>query len=69
MCFCSRKANNIENMVDIKNLKKFIMQQFVDFKYSIWRYHDCIFFNPTIYSWYILIVSVRIHVQCTHKII
>ena len=27
---------NIENMVDIKNLKNFIMQQFVDFKYRIW---------------------------------
>jgi hypothetical protein len=26
----------IENMVDIKNLKNFIMQQFVDFKYRIW---------------------------------
>jgi hypothetical protein len=26
----------VENMVDIKNLKKFIMQQFVDFKYRIW---------------------------------
>jgi len=22
MCFCSRRAYNIENMVDIKNLKK-----------------------------------------------
>ena len=30
--FCSRRAYNIENMVDIKNLKKFIMRQFVDFK-------------------------------------
>jgi hypothetical protein len=29
-------AYNIENMVDIKNLKNFIMQQFVDFKYRIW---------------------------------
>jgi hypothetical protein len=29
-------AYNIENMVDIKNFKKFIMQQFVDFKYRIW---------------------------------
>jgi hypothetical protein len=33
VCFCSRRAYNIENMVDIKNLKNFIMQQFVDFKY------------------------------------
>jgi hypothetical protein len=32
----SRRAYNIENMVDIKNLKNFIMQQFVDFKYRIW---------------------------------
>jgi hypothetical protein len=30
MCFCSRRAYNIENMVDIKDLKNFIMQQFVD---------------------------------------
>ena len=29
-------AYTIENMVDIKNLKNFIMQQFVDFKYRIW---------------------------------
>jgi hypothetical protein len=35
MCFCSRRAYDIENMVDIKNFKKFIMQQFVDFKYRI----------------------------------
>jgi hypothetical protein len=34
-----------ENMVDIKNFKNFIMHQFVDFKYRIWRYHDWIFFN------------------------
>jgi hypothetical protein len=27
---------NIENVVDIKNLKNFIMRQFVDFKYRIW---------------------------------
>jgi hypothetical protein len=33
MCFCSRRAYNIENMVDIKNLKNFIRQQFVNFKY------------------------------------
>jgi hypothetical protein len=51
MCFCSRRAYNIENMVDIKNLKKIIMQQFVDFKYRIWWYHDWIFFNPTNFSW------------------
>jgi hypothetical protein len=38
MRFCSRRAYNIENMVDIKNLKNFIMQQFVDFKYRIWQY-------------------------------
>jgi hypothetical protein len=31
MCFCSETEYNIENMVDIKNLKKFIMQQFGDF--------------------------------------
>jgi hypothetical protein len=42
MCFCSRRAYNIENMVDIKNLKKIIMQQFVDFKYRIWWNHDWI---------------------------
>jgi hypothetical protein len=36
MGFCSRRAYNIKNMVDIKNLKKFIMWQFVDFKYRIW---------------------------------
>ena len=51
MCFCSRSAYNIENMVDIKNLKNFMMQQFVDFKYRIWWYHDRIFFNPTNFSW------------------
>ena len=51
MCFCSRIIYNIENMVDIKNLKNFIMQQFVDFKYRIWWYHDWIFFNPTTFSW------------------
>ena len=50
MCFCSRRAYNIENMVDIKNFKNFIMHQFVDFKYRIWQYHDWIFFNPTIFS-------------------
>jgi len=37
-------------MVDIKNLKKFIMRQFVDFKYRIWWYHYWIFFNPTTFS-------------------
>jgi hypothetical protein len=47
MYFCSRRAYQIENMVNIKNLKKFIMQQFVDFKYRIWWYHDWIFFNAT----------------------
>jgi hypothetical protein len=36
MCFCSRRAYTIENMVDIKNKKKIIMQQFVDFTYGIW---------------------------------
>jgi hypothetical protein len=36
MGFCRRRAYNIENMVDIKYLKNFIMQQFVDFKYRIW---------------------------------
>jgi hypothetical protein len=38
MCFCSRRAYDIENMIDIKNFKNFIMQQFVDFdtlKYEI----------------------------------
>jgi hypothetical protein len=30
------QTTNIENMVDIKDLKNFIMQQFVDFKYRIW---------------------------------
>jgi hypothetical protein len=30
------RAYNIENRVDIKNLKNFIMRQFVDFKYRIW---------------------------------
>jgi hypothetical protein len=30
MSFCGRRAYNIENMVDIKNLKKIIMRQFVD---------------------------------------
>jgi hypothetical protein len=45
MCFCSRRAYNIENIVDIKNLKNFIMHQFVDFKYRIWWYHDWIFFK------------------------
>ena len=34
--FCSRRAYNIENMVDIKNLKTIIMTQFVDFKHRIW---------------------------------
>jgi hypothetical protein len=34
MGFCSRRAYNIENMVDIKNLKNFIMWQFVDRKIS-----------------------------------
>jgi hypothetical protein len=29
-------VDKIENMVDIKNLKNFIMRQFVDFKYRIW---------------------------------
>jgi hypothetical protein len=43
MGFCSSRAYNIENMVDIKNLKNFIMWQFVDFKYRIWWYHDWIF--------------------------
>ena len=43
MCFCSRRAYHIENMVDIKNLKHFIMRQFVDFKYRIWWYHAWIF--------------------------
>jgi hypothetical protein len=33
--FCSRRAYNIENMVDIKNLKNFIVGQFVNFKYTI----------------------------------
>ena len=33
MCFCSRRAYDIENMVDIKNFKNFIMHQFVDFTY------------------------------------
>ena len=69
MCFCSRRVYNIGNAVDIKNLNKFIMRQFVDFKHRIWWYHDWIFFNPTLFSWLILIVSVRIHVQCTYKII
>ena len=41
----------VENMVDIKNLKNFIMQQFVDFKYRIWWYYDWIFFNPTHFFW------------------
>jgi hypothetical protein len=41
---------------------------FVDFKYRIWWYHDWIFFNPTTFCWYILIVSVRIHVQCRKKV-
>ena len=50
-CFCSGRVYNIENMVDIKNFKNFIMHQFVDFKYRIWRYHDWIFFSPTIFSW------------------
>jgi hypothetical protein len=36
MCFCSRRSYNIENMVDIKNLKQFIMTQFVGFKHRIW---------------------------------
>jgi hypothetical protein len=30
-----RRAYNIENMVDIKNLKNFIMRQYVDFKYMV----------------------------------
>ena len=34
--FCSRRAYNIENMVDNKNLTNFIMRQFVNFKYRIW---------------------------------
>jgi hypothetical protein len=34
--FAVRRAYNIENMVDIKNLKKIIMIQFVDFKHRIW---------------------------------
>jgi hypothetical protein len=45
-CFCSRRVYNIENMVDIKNKKKSVMRQFVDFKYTIWWYHYRIFFNP-----------------------
>jgi hypothetical protein len=51
MCFCSRRAYHIENMVDIKNFKNVIMQQFVNFKYRIWWYHDWIFFNPTNFFW------------------
>ena len=35
MCFCSRRAFNIENLVNIKNLKNFIMLQFVDFGLNI----------------------------------
>jgi hypothetical protein len=46
MCFCSRRAYNFENMVDIKNLKNSVGRQFVDFKYTIWWYHYRIFFNP-----------------------
>jgi hypothetical protein len=35
----------------LRILKISSLHQFVDFKYRIWRYHDWIFFNPTIFSW------------------
>jgi hypothetical protein len=49
----------------LKNLKKIIMTQFVDYKHRIWWYNYWIFFNPTNFSTYILVDSVWIHVKYT----